>query len=73
MDAKKIILKLIDEQGLMSFVKDDLFDGVVLAKLQELAKKTDNSLDDALVAMIYPIMKDSVVKVLEAELEKLKA
>lgn len=73
MDAKTIALKVIDEAGLRSLILEDLLDGVVKVKLDELVAKTDNSLDDALVAMIYPLIREEVAKFFDAQLAKLQA
>lgn len=73
MDPKKILLKVIDEDGLLELISVDLLDGVVKKKLDELAASSDNSLDDALVAMIYPLVKEQVVKFLKEKIDELKA
>lgn len=71
LDPKVIAAKLIDEAGLKSFVMDDVLDGIVKAKLDELVLDTDNSLDDALVNMLYPIIRDAVAKYIDEQLAKL--
>lgn len=72
MNAKEIIFKLIDEEGLTSLVVDDLMDSVVKNKLDELVLKTDNALDNALVEMIYPLVRAEVVKFLSEQLASLQ-
>jgi len=72
MTLKEAIIKVIDEEGLAELVGVDLMDGVVKKKLDELVLDTNNSIDDALVAMIYPIIKDAVMKFITTELGKLK-
>lgn len=71
MDPKVILLKLLDEQGLKDFVLVDVLDGIVKKKLDELVLSSDNALDDALLAMIYPVVKDAVAKILDEQLAKL--
>lgn len=71
MDYKSALSKVIDEQGLVSLICDDLMDGVIKAKLDELVQKSDNSLDDAIVAMVYPIVRDEAKKFIEAQLAKM--
>lgn len=71
LDPKAIAAKLIDEEGLKSFIAEDLLDGVVKAELDKLVLKTDNSLDDALVSMIFPIVKDAVMKFVDEKLAEL--
>lgn len=71
MDAKKVALKLIDEEGLKAFLLDDVLDGIVKAKLDELTQSTEITLDDAVVAMVYPIVRDAVSKYIDEQIAKL--
>ena len=64
MDLKEILAKRVDLKGL---VMEDIYDGLIVKKLDELAKDSENTLDDALLAMIEPILRDY----LEKELDKL--
>lgn len=73
LDAKSALLKVLDEDGLISLVVDDVLDGVVKAKLEELVQSSDNSLDDALLAMIYPVIREEANKFLLAKKAELLA
>lgn len=72
MDPKAILLKLIDEEGLKSLLLDDLMDGVIKAKLDELVASSDNSLDDALLAMIFPVIREEANKFLSEKIAELQ-
>lgn len=63
MDIKEVLLKRIDIKGLLV---EDLMEGIIKSELDKLVAKTDNTLDDALVAMIYPEM----VKAVEAFIDE---
>ena len=70
MDIKAILLKRIDLKGLLV---EDILAGIVKAKLDELVAKTDNTLDDALVAMIYPELLKALEKFVDEKLAELAA
>lgn len=70
MDIKEILADIIDEDGLKKLALEKLMDGIVKAKLDELVQKSDNTLDDALVSMIYPLLRDEVAKQLDKLMEK---
>jgi len=71
LDIKTALFKVIDEKGLVSLVVDDVLDGVIHAKLKELAAGTDTSVDDALVATVYPMLRQAAVDFLAAKLSEL--
>lgn len=73
MDVKALLLKVIDEDGLKDLILVDLLDGQLKKKLDELAAASDNKLDDSLVALVYPMLRDVADKFLAEQLEKLKA
>lgn len=62
MDIKEILADIIDEDGLKRLVLEKLMDEVIKGKLDELVQKSDNTLDDALVSMIYPLLREEVSK-----------
>jgi len=72
LDPKLIAAKLLDEEGLKSFVADDILDGVIKTKLDELVASSENSLDDALAEMIYPVVKSAVMDYINAKLAELQ-
>lgn len=51
MEIKDVLLKRIDIEGLLV---EDLLGEIVFKKLDELVAKSDNTLDDTLVAMLKP-------------------
>lgn len=67
-DVKAILLKRIDLKGL---IVEDVLQGVVKAKLQELVDDSSNTLDNALMAMVYPELEKAAVKFVEEQLQKL--
>jgi hypothetical protein len=71
MDSKEILLKILDEQGVKSLIIDDVLDGIVKAKLDELVLDTENTLDDSLVEMIYPMVKAAVSDWLQSQIDEL--
>ena len=73
MSAKEVLFKILDEEGLKSVVLEDLMDNVLKAKLDELAAGTENSIDDALVAMVYPLLREEAQKFLDEKLAALQA
>ena len=62
-EVLKMALKRVDLVGLLV---DDLLAGVLQKKLEELAAKSDNKLDDVLVSFLLP----ELVKVSRTELQK---
>ena len=73
MRTKEILTTLIDEEGFLRLVGDELLDKVIKGKLDELAKSTDTAIDDAMVAMIYPPLKAAVMDYLSGKAEELSA
>lgn len=63
-DILAMALNRVDIVGLLV---DDILAKVLNEKLKELAAKSDNKIDDALVAFLLP----ELVKVSKAELQKL--
>lgn len=72
LDPKEIAAKLLDEEGLRSFLGDDILDGVIKVKLDELVESSENSLDDAIVEMIYPVVKAAVMDYIDGKLNELQ-
>lgn len=68
MDLKSALLKIIDEEGLKEVILVEVMDGMLKPKLEEFAKDSSNPYDDALVAMLYPILREGV----KAGLDKLQ-
>jgi hypothetical protein len=70
MDAKEILSMILDEEGVKRLILEKVLDEVVKGKLDELVQKSDNTLDDALLSMIYPLVRDEVAKQVDKLMEK---
>ena len=70
---RDVIFKLLDEEGLKSFILEDTLDGRVKVKLDELVASSENTLDDALLAMIYPVVRQEIADYLDEKLAALQA
>lgn len=73
LDAKVALLKVLDEQGVKSLLLDDIADGVIKVKLDELVASSENTLDDALAAMIYPVVREAIGGFLDEKIAELQA
>lgn len=71
MDYKEIIAEVLDEEGLKRLALEKLMDEIVKGKLDELVQESSNTLDDALLAMIYPVVRDEVEKQIDKLFEKM--
>jgi len=54
-----MILKRIDVKGILV---EDILNGVIYKKIDELVLKSDNTLDDAIAAMLKPLLSAEVDK-----------
>lgn len=72
MDLKKVLVKVIDEQGLKSVLLEEVLDGVVKVKLDQIVADSSNAFDDALLAMVYPMIREAVALALEKALAEAK-
>lgn len=70
MDYKAVLLKRVDLKGL---VIEDILQGLVKAKLDEIVKDSSNSFDDMLMTFVYPEIEKAVVKWADEQLAKLQA
>lgn len=68
MDLKALLLKYIDVRGLLV---EGLLAGVVKPALDKLVADTSNTLDDSLVAFLYPELEKAATAWIDAELAKL--
>lgn len=73
LDVKKSLLKVIDEDGLVSFIGDDILAGVIKAKLQQIVSDTSNPFDDMLLSVVYPKLEEAVMAYLIKEINEFKA
>lgn len=73
MDGKAALLRVLDEEGLKALLLEDVIDGVIKKKLDELVADTSNALDDALLGMLFPPLRKEVEKFIDAKLAELKA
>ena len=69
MDVKEILAMVLDEDGVKKLALEKLMDEIIKGKLDELVQKSDNTLDDALVAIVYPVLREEV----EKQIDKLMA
>lgn len=69
MDIKAMLLNRIDLEGL---IIEDVLRGIVKKKLDELVADSSNTLDDALVAMIYPEIEKAAARELKELLDKFR-
>ena len=67
MDIKEIVAKRLDLKGLLI---EDLYDGLIVPELEKLVAKSDNDLDDGLLLMIKPVLRDALEKVVDANVAK---
>lgn len=73
LDVKKSLLKVIDEDGLVSFIGDDILAGVIKAKLQEIVADTSTPFDDMAFNYVYPKLEEAVMAYLIKEINEFKA
>lgn len=72
MEAKEIAAKVLARVDLKGLLIEDVLKGVVKKKLEEIVADSANTFDDAMFAMVYPLLEKAVVDWLDAELAKLK-
>ncbi len=72
MDWKEVAQLLIDEEGLKKLALEKLMDEVIKGKLDELVQKSDNTLDDALAAIVYPVLREEIEKQIDKLLGKME-
>jgi len=68
MDIKAMLLKRVDLRGL---IVEDIVAGVIKSKLAEFVASSDNTYDDALYNLLYPMLEAEVIKQVDAALAKL--
>ncbi len=66
MAVKDLVVKYVDLEGL---AVEGILEGMVFVKLDEIVLDSKNTLDDAMVAMIKPLIKSYVAE----QIQKLKA
>ena len=69
MDIKKVLLDAIDLEKLVAGL---LVEGLEPA-LKKVVADSSNPVDDAIMAMVYPPLKNELQKLIAAEVAKLKA
>lgn len=73
MDKKDIIAILVKRIDLKGLVMEDILEGVIEPKLDELVASTSTSLDDTAKALIMPELKKALDEFLGEKLDELKA
>lgn len=68
-DIKKILLDSIDVEKLAFAVIDEALEPA----LKEAVLKSENKIDDSVVALLYPIIEAEVKKIISAKIAELKA
>ncbi len=68
-DVKKLVLNSIDLEKLAFGIIDEVLEKALL----EVVAKSENKIDDAAVAMIYPIVEAEIKKLISAKVAELKA
>lgn len=68
MEVKQELLKYINVRGL---IIELLLNGVVKPKLAELVAKSENKVDDAVLAVALPLVDKLVVDLIDDQLKKL--
>ncbi len=64
-ELKEILAKRVDWKGMLL---EDIMDGVIKGKLDELVQKSENTIDDAVVNLVYPLLREEVAKYVEEKL-----
>jgi len=67
-DVLKLVLKSIDEKQLTEAVLNEL----VKPALEKVVKDSSNPIDDAVLAMAWPIVEKSIVEGVNALIEKVE-
>lgn len=68
MEVLKVLAKYLDVKGLLLGY---VYDKLLSEALDGLVQKTDNTVDDAVVAMLKPLLRDELEKRLDDQLAKL--
>jgi hypothetical protein len=68
-DLKKLVLDSVDLEKLAFGVIDEVLEKA----LNEVVAKSENKIDDAVAAMIYPILEVEIKKFISAKVAELKA
>ena len=68
-NLKKLVLDSVDLEKLAFAVIDEVLEEA----LKEVVAKSENKVDDAAMAMLYPIIEAEIKKLLSAKIAELKA
>ena len=68
-DIKKIVLESIDLEKLAFAIIDEALEPAI----KEAVLKSENKIDDSVVALLYPIIEAEVKKISAAKIAELKA
>lgn len=68
-DIKKIVLESIDLEKLAFAIIDEALEPAI----KEAVLKSENKIDDSVVALLYPIIEAEVKKIIAAKIAELKA
>jgi len=70
---KENLLKLALDSIDLSKLACGILDEVLEPALKQVVEKSDNKIDDAVMAMLYPILKKELKKIIEEKIALLKA
>ncbi len=69
MEVLKVLAKYVNVKGLLL---EYVYDQVLAKALDDLVEKSDNKIDDAIAAMLKPLLRDELEKRLDEQLAKLE-
>jgi len=68
LDIKDMLLKRIDLRGL---IVEDVMQAIIKKKMEEFVKDSENTYDDALYNLLYPMLEEEVIKKIDELLAKI--
>lgn len=72
MDKKEVVAMLFKRIDVRGLIVEDLLDAVLEPALDKLVKDTSTPFDDMAKQAVYPVLKQELVKALDAILAKAK-
>ena len=70
---KKDLIKTLLEAIDLSKLASGLIDNVLEEALKKVVANSENTMDDMLMAAIYPVLEKEIKELIEKEIEELKA
>ena len=72
MDKKEVVAMLFKRIDVRGLIVEDLLDAVLEPALDKLVKDTSTPFDDMAKQAVYPVLKQELIKALDAILAKAK-